>query len=612
MPRKNPDYTLDTSRLVRAIQISRRVLTGFQQERRNAVKQYAGSRWGGVQTENDPKQPLNLLSLYVRGMSRKLVSRAPRVMLSTFQQANKPAVAKMQAWMNTQMERMGIVETLQRQTVDGLFCMGVVKVGLADPGLAAMQGFRAKAGAAFAQVIDLDDWCFDHAAHDFREAGFMGHRIRIPLAVAREFSAFDPKVRKRLTPGYHREFTEYGAERVDALGPGSYGTTGQEIEDYVDLWEIWLARHRQVLTLVADASGAPVEGSEPLRVQRWLGPDGGPYHFLAFDKVPGNIMPKAPVMDLMDMDWAANESYRKLLRQTGRAKEVGLVRRAMEPDGTRIVKANDGDMIGVDDPDGAKVMTFGGVMQSVMGAAMHFKEVFSYLAGNMDLWGGQSPQSKTVGQDKLLAEAAGGMLADLQAASLLNTQAVCTALAWYYWHDPRQTYSYTEQIPGLPDVTMPRTLTPEERQKTDWADLQLTVNPYSVQPKTPQGQAAQLDQMLTQVVIPMMPLLQQQGVEFNVQKYLKIKAEYMDLPELAEIVTIGPAASLEGPMGGPDKDQGDGQGESPRYGRPPRMAPQTERTYNRVSTSRETPAARQQAMMSLMGGNGPQRNGQVK
>lgn len=604
-------YTLDTGRLVRAIQVSRRVLMGFMQERRYAVKQFAGSKWGGVQTESDPKQPVNLLSLYVRSMSRKLISRAPKVLLTTFQNENKPAIAKMQSFMNTQLDRMGIVEALQRQTVDGLFCMGIMKVALADPGLSAMTGWRVKAGQPFAQVVDLDDFAVDHAAHDIREAAWVGHRVRVPRAVAESFDKFDPKVRKLMTDSYRREFTEYGSERVDALGPGSYGTTGQEVEDYVDLWEVWVARHRQVLTLLADPSGAPVEGTEPLRVQRWVGPETGPYHLLGFDRVPGNIYPKAPVMDLVELDWVVNESYRKLMRQTGRAKEVGVVRRGADPDGSRIVKANDGDMIGVDDPDSVKMMTFGGVMQPVMAAAMHFKEMFSYTAGNMDLWSGLAPQSKTLGQDKLLAESASGMVQDMAQASLNNVQAVATAILWYLWHDPRAVYQMNEQVPNVPGLTLQRRLGPEERQRTSWEDLQVTVNPYSVQPKTPQSQMAALDQMVTQVIVPMMPLLQQQGVEFNVQKYLEIKAAYQDLPELAEIVTVGNATSLDGPMGGDQGGGNDGGAES-RYGRGPRMAPQTERTYNRVSSSRDTPAGRQQAMLSLMNGTGQQRPGHVQ
>jgi len=579
---------LDYQRLVQAMMTARRMLDGFMLERGDAVRQAAGNHYGGYgNRSNVYRQPVNLLSKFVSSLSRKLVSRDPKVQFTTFDPAARPTVSRMQGWTNKKLERLGLVSTLQRQVVDAIFSVGIMKVALADPGLAAANGWGVVAGEPFASVVDLDDFAVDQGATDWREVGFVGNRYRIPLAVAKDFNQFDKRERELLKPMNKRIFTERGTERTDQLGPGTT-VTMDGYEDMVDLWEVYLPRHRTVVTLACDDAGNPFCGKNPIREQRWVGPDHGPYHCFQFDVLPGNLFGKSPVMDLIDLDWMANQSYRKVERQVARAKKFGMVRGAADQDGKRIVNVNDGEVVRVDDPDSFREIETGGVIPGVMAVAEHFRDMFSTQAGNMNAWAGLEPSSKTATQDKMLSASASEMITDMQAAAVANVKSVVKALCWYWWHDPFAVMRFAEEVPHAPGKFIRRELTPADRQAVDWESLEFSVNPYSVLPQSPQQQAAMLAQIVTTQVIPLLPLLQQEAVQLDAQRFLKAQAELLDLPVLAEVLTLGEPPAVE-------------EGGS-RPAMPSAKPAQTTRQYERFSSGANSQANRSNRLMGALTG----------
>src|SRR6516162_8737303 len=91
---KKADVDLD--RLCAAAQRARWVLRRFRQERARAVQLYLGGHWSDEASWE--KQPVNLISLYCQIVGRNLIAKNPRVLLSTFDKQNKPAVSAMQSW----------------------------------------------------------------------------------------------------------------------------------------------------------------------------------------------------------------------------------------------------------------------------------------------------------------------------------------------------------------------------------------------------------------------------------------------------------------------------------------------------------------------------------
>lgn len=527
------DLSLD--RLCTAMNRSRYVLKRFREERTAAVRKYVGPHWSEESTEK--KRPLNMLALYVQIVGRFLVSKNPRVMLSTFNKIAKPMVSAMQAWANKEIEHVRLSNTLQRIVLDGLFSIGIAKVALATPADSALLGWHQQAGKPFCERVDLDDFVFDIHARDFSEVSFIGHRFRTPLAAVKDSTIYKAN-RKKLIPSTDSLYNVEGDERVSVLGRTVYGNS-EEYEDFVDLWEIYLPRHRVIVTLEDSDSGPVLTDGKPLREQQWVGPDSGPYHLLAYGMVPGNAMPKAPIQDLIDLDDAINRIYRKLIRQAERQKECTFVRSGATEDGSRIMEGNDGDILRVDNPEQIKQVMMGGPNQQNLLFGTQLEQLFSKFAGNLDVMGGLQSQAKTLGQEELLSGAATKGVADLQDRTVEHVTSVITALCWFWHHDPFNTMQSQLQLPGMPSLpAINRQVTPGQRMQIAFKDIDLKVDPYSMAHSTPQQRMSQTMGIVTQVILPMMPLMQAQGMAFDIRAYLEKIGVWMDDPELAELLTF--------------------------------------------------------------------------
>jgi hypothetical protein len=586
---KGRKLPVDIPRLGRAVQTSRRQLQAFREERLDMVRQYAGQSYN----------------------TRTLVAKNPRFLLSTIHRKHAPAVAATQEWLNRQVERMHLARKLQRGVLDGMFSLSVTKVALADPAMAARAGWNIAAGQPFADNVDLDDWVMDMYARSWESCAFMGHRYRVPLEAVREDKSYSA-ARKDLQHSEDFEYNDGGDERVSHLGRSQYGLN-EELEDMVDLWEIYVPRRRLVLTLAAGGDGLPVTDADPLKVQPWMGPDDGPYHPLMFDVVPGNLMPKSPVMDLYPLHNAVNSSFRKLTRQAERLKVIGLTRGGASEDGSRIQATSDGEMIRVDDPASTSEFTMGGPNAQLFAYFMQAKDLFDFLAGNLSIMGGLSPQSKTATQDKLLNENSSRSVADMQEVTTSYARRVGGALAWYYWHHPFDVQESQYQVPGLPEASLLRKVHPlgardmvtnepaPLQRDARWDQLDLKVDPYSLQPATPQSRAAALKQLVMEVVLPAMPLLQQQGIGFDMNKFLTKIAELTDMPDLPDILSVQEPPTGNATTGGTEAQPG--------------MAASTTRNYVRESMPGRTDKGNTQNMVSsLLGvnpGGDPQANGKT-
>ncbi len=567
---------IDVPRLVQTMRQDRLSLQRFRTNRLAMVREYMGANWNddGTAREN----PVNMIALYASIMGNNLMPNNPRVLLSTFDTRQKPAVKAMQRWDNDQIIRMNLKDTLQRIVLDGLFSIGIGMVALATPGDAAMSAWKQKAGGVFVGGISLDDFVCDMHANDPREWSYAGHRARVPLEVVRESKMYG-KSRKEIEPQYDRPYNIEGDQRLETLGRGIYGPNTQEIEDYVDLWIVHVRRHNVILTIVDDGMSGPkaMQNGEALHEQKWIGPAQGPYHVLRYGTVPDNFMPLSPIMNLVDLHRAANNCFRKLIRQGQRQKSLTFVNGMANEDGSRTMTGNDGDIIKVDNAASISVKDFGGPNQALTQLAQNLKDTFDFMAGGLSLMGGLGPQSKTLGQDKMLNENASHSVKAMQDATVNFTSDILTAMNWYWWYDPQSTMIANEPI-GNRSVTTQ--VTPQMRQGP-MPDV--ACDPYSLQHSTPQIKLAFLNEMV-QAVQPMMARLQQQGIFFDVNFWLQKAAEYGDSPDLGQMFTIRTPQPAQG-----GADQTGGMG----------AQPETTRNYVRRSVGADTQNNHQADMMNM-------------
>jgi hypothetical protein len=457
------------------------------------------------------------------------------------------------------------------------------------------------AGRPTIQRIDLDDFFFDRQATSFLEVSRIGHRYRIPRSVAIKMIG---KKASKLSASVQTDYNEFGDERIGAMGRNSI-TPGEDFEDMVDLWEVYLPRHRRVLTL-ADGLVTGTEDSdtfEALLDQPWVGPYCGPYHILSYGVVPGNAMPKAPLQDLFDLHLAVNKSLRKIVRTSERMKEVALVAGAAAEDGKRVIEASDGEMVKVQNLQGMQQVVFSGQhLAPIQAVAVYFDGLFNQIAGNLALLSGSAPQSKTATQDKMLNENAATSVADKQDSTLTFVADVLESWIWFHHHDP---YSVQRTAMTVGEKEIIRDIYPNAPEYTDesdenyqgrplhvrsvpWEQLEVRVDPYSMQHQTPSTKLQFLITTVTQLITPILPILQSQGISLDLNTFLKKIGEYADQPDLDEVLTI---------MDAPTEGAGGGSHERT-------LAPSTHRTTERVNRSEQTQdSANRNMVTSLLGVN---------
>lgn len=578
MPSLQPPYTapsppkrtrraeppVDLERLCTVIMRDRKDLEPFRRNRKEAVRQYGGKNYSD---DCAPVEvPVNLIGMYVEIMTQSLVGNNPRVMYSTFDRKQEAAVEAMETWANAEIVKMNAAETYKRCLVDALFWVGILKIALATPADAVDTGWDLKAGQPFMEVIDPDDIVFDMAASCFDRVEYVGHRYRIPLAVAKKM--FNPKRGYELEADEESDVNFGGDERIQTLGR----TSGhrEEIEDHLTLWEIYIPQHKKIITL-RDDGGIPC-CDEAVDVRPWIGPPCGPYHFLSLGIMPGNINPKAPIMDLIDLHRHYNSAYRKLLRQTRDYKKILPYRGGNTDEAKRLKDEADGGMFQCENPETLREIETGGPSNAVLVMSDHTKASFDFIAGNLALLGGRGAQSRTATQDKMLNENAAAGVSSKQDQVNTFFQTSQWALNWFWWYHPTKVMKTQWSPESMPSMKIPRHVAPWNanpkqfpmRRIGPMPDVKIDI--YSVARQTPGSRIAYINQVM-QTVAPMLSLAQQQGVMLDMNALLDLFAKYGDEPDLKSIFHYSE----------PPQPQGGSQ--TPGGG----MPANTTRTYERYS-----------------------------
>lgn len=547
---------VDLGRLCDAVQSARVMLQPARENILDIVKQLAGHRYSqGATGWTKKKTYLNLAALYLSIVGRNLFSKKPRVMLSTFDKSQKPVVGAMETWVNEELERMDFEKVMKRMVMDALICMGITKVSMATPSDSATKGWNIASGAAFADRVDFDDFVFDPMARDFNECGFIGHRYTVPLDTIRDSNLYNRKAREKLVPlEGDRLYNAQGDERIGTVGRTYHTRIGEyNYEDMVELWEIYCPRHRTLHTFADDVVRGPGVSSsrspaqkydeECLREQNWIGPDEGPYRILSFGLIPGNLIPKGPLQDLIDLHDETNINFRKLAKQARRQKTNTSYRRGHEEDARRIQKSDDGDLLGLDDPEAVKELIQGGPNQGNHLFVRDLIEKFNWAAGNLATMGGLMPQANTLGQEELLAQQSNGQIAAMQAETYAFVGDVTESLLWFWWHDPNKVLTTKLSDAHLPDMNLTQNVFPgrhpDPRQLRRQGKMpQIKIDPYSMRYQTPQQKLAFLTQMVTQIFIPMAQVAQQQGIVLDMNALFTLAGKYGDSPDLSTIFNI--------------------------------------------------------------------------
>lgn len=580
MPQRMDDAFI--ARLADAVRYSRRRLQTFRENRLGLLREFVGSEYGDAGAQRSV--PMNIIELATQIYVRQLAPRNPQVLCTTPNLALQPIAEVFGLAVNQLLKGINFEKELQAAVMDAIFCLGCVRVGQYLDRTVEIDGEEIPISGVTVEHIDLDDLVVDMGAKDWNKIQFVGHRYTMPLDEVKSSPMFDKKVTKDLKPTVRTLTNEEGDDRVETMTNGSEVAPDTVVE-IVTLWDIYLPHYRALVTLSACEDGSI--DLKPLRAVEWTGPKRGPYHILALTPVPGNLMPLAPAMTWRAMHDVVNKMYRKFSNQEQRRKTVLVGQAGADVDASRVMDARDGQVIMMSNPAAVREMTFGGASPEGMAFLISSIDKASWLFGNLDALGGLSSQAGTLGQEELLFASSSKRIEDMQARVVTFTREVVVDAAWYPWHDPFHEQELVRNIEGT-DIVFADRFSADMREG-DFESYQITIEPYSLQEKTPQEKLAQLMQLLQQFLMPSAPILASQGLGINLQKVLDLIAKYGGLPELNSIIM---------PIPTPDGQQPQPQGGLPEVGKP--MGPRVE---HRISQPGGTRSGRDSVLtQTLLGG----------
>lgn len=560
------DMGVNFSDLRRAVDSANLLLKKPRDERREAIRKYVGSHYSDDGSRRE--MPTNFLEMMVTIFVQSLAARAPRCTFRAKIPRLKPWAFATEIALNQIPEEIGLDETLRRAVMDALFSpFAVVKVGMCSSGVTIL---GHETGEAFADLVEFDNYFCDMSAKNRKDMQFEGNDYWIALEDARAMYEGD------IQPDKFTNVDDSGNENAKSI------SVDESIELYrekVWLRDVWIPHKNKLITY-------GVKSHKVFNIVDWDGPKCGPYHVLGFSDVPSNILPLPPVSLLQDLNDLANLLFRRLSKQAEAKKSVAAFSGGNDDDVARLRGARDGDGIVYNGTKPEK-LEVGGIDSPTMALFLQTKDLFSYMAGNLDALGGLGPMSETVGQDTMIQQSASARLDYMKSRTLDFARSVFKSLAWYEWTDPVRERTIEKPVKGS-DITV-QTKWSYETRDGDWLDYNFDIDVHSMQYDSPAVKLQKLGAVIERYIMPAYQQMQQQGGEIDFKELKETVAKLSNLPELNDIIKFGAPAPEQPETGNSEPTT--------------KMPTNTTRTYERVNRPGATRHGKDDAMSRLLMGS---------
>ena len=510
----------ELSRLQDSVDWSIRQLEHPRKMRVQSIRDFVGFHYN--KSGSPHRMPVNMLALAVQIYVRQLAARAPRVLMTTKKREYQPTALELQLALNQIPDEINLTATLRKFVTEAMFSFGIVKCGLYTVG--SLRGYAY--GAPFVDNVTIDDYFCDMTAKVWDQIDYEGNDYWADYEGIMESDDIPKKNRRTLKPDEYTNIGDRGEDRAEQV------STDNMVENYrKKLWlrDVFIPEDKVVLTY-------GVKSKKLLREVEWDGVETGPYTKLGFSDVPGNLLPLAPVQLWRDLNELGNRLFRKLGAQADSEKTVQGFPGGNDDAVQSFAGAKDGDGIAWRGGE-PKVLTAGGVNAKTLAFYLQCRDLYSYFAGNLDSLGGLAPMTETLGQDKLLGEAASAQLRDMAGATTDAVKDIFDSLSHYEWSDPIRKRTLEKTIPNT-SITVRSEWGPQSKKGKKLSDFDLQIDVYSLQDDSPGLKLQKLGLITQNYVMPFAPLIEKQNGEINIQEILKLVAQYSNMPELADIVTF--------------------------------------------------------------------------
>lgn len=508
------------NRLMEAIDGNYRLLENFRENRISAIRQYVGRHYG-KNGAND-RVPLNLLELMVQIYVSRLAPDNPKSNVSSKYADLKRQCDNLELALNHLFGEIDLGGTLRMVITDSLFGIGIVKIGLNYSDTVEIGGEFHDVGQPFCDYVDLDDLVFDMSARSWEEVTFIGDKVVMTREQLLDAGLFDKDVVEKLTKKGVELDRDKKAKNISAKDADRV----RNIYDFYELWNVYLPLEKKVVVVSTDVQ-------EPLRIADWEGPEGGPYKFLYYNDVPGNLLPLSPIAALQDLHEITNIIYRQLGRQAQRQKTIMMATGGAQSDAERVMTATDGDVVRVDDPNKLREVRFNGPDAQNMGFALQARNYFSYFAGNLDSIGGLGAVADTARQESLIAESSSFRLKAMSEKVKKFIGAVMRDLGWYLFTDPFIDLPVVKRVESI-GLEIERRVTADDMEG-DFLDYNISMSPYDGGEPTPQEKVNAIMEYINYLA-PYAPLLQSQGVAIDFTALSDMIAKFRNINELRDVI----------------------------------------------------------------------------
>ena len=118
----------------------------------------------------------------------------------------------------------------------------------------------------------------------------------------------------------------------------------------------------------------------------------------------------------------------------------------------------------------------------------------------------------------------------------------------------------------------------------------MNVEPFSLRHQSPTQRLQQLMQIFTEVLVPSMPMMQGQGMTFDMRRFLKLVSKYSNTPEVMDLIvnSLDPASPENTPVNPAQI----------------RQSPHTTRTNVRVNRSQPTMESQEADLQRMLANAG--------
>lgn len=469
-------------------------------------------------------KPLNLVFRTINTFLAFSVARNPKAMIRPATLDLAPFAETMRLNMNQRLEEIDLYKTLRQGMFDSFFYMGIFKSGITHGGAQVedAKGYLHDLGKFFCEVVDGDDFFWDICAKNVETLEFSGNRYRLPLEYITDsgiFHNFD---------GVKAVYTEVG-DTSKKLSPDkiskevAQNLPQDEIRPYGEVIDVWRSKDGEIWTIPKDG-----EGTEPLLISKYDGPENGPYDILSHYNFPNSIVPIPPIWSWLDLHDMVNTVARSIYSKELRSKTVGVYDGTAVDDADAIRTAKDGEWVKVANVDKTKTIDIKGPSDGDFRNAAWLLDLFNRQAGNPEMLQGSAQAAGTLGQEKMMMSNASMMLEDMINNLYDTARCIIRRFAWSEWTDPVRSAVLYKERKGLGQIPV---IFSKETRQGNFLDYGFDVEVYSMQRQTPESRFRSILQILQGIVTPYLPMYQAQGGTIDLPALIKIAARDRDLTE---------------------------------------------------------------------------------